>query len=132
MKGVIRFEKKGKMSPRYVGPFEFLERVGVVAYHLDLPVEMQGVHNVFHVSSSKKSFGERQPVVMDVSSIRLQLNMSYEEWPVQFVDSKEQELRNRKVSLVKVLWNNPAFQEAKWEREDSMMTKYPHLFVTQN
>ncbi|XP_040994295.1 uncharacterized protein LOC121240836 [Juglans microcarpa x Juglans regia] len=129
MKGVTRFGKKEKLSLRYVGLFEVMERVGAIAYRLDLPAKMQEVHNVFHVSYSKKIFGERQPIVMEAGSIRLQANLSYEKWPVHIVDSKEQERRNRKVSLVKVLWNNPAFQEETWEREDSMRTKYPYLFV---
>ncbi|KAF5442905.1 hypothetical protein F2P56_035513 [Juglans regia] len=130
MKGVTRFGKKGKLSPRYEGPFEVMERVGAVAYRLELPVEMQGMHNFFHVSSLKKSFGERQPVVVEAGSIRLQPNLSYKEWPVQIMDGKEQQLSNQKVSLVKVLWTNPALQEATWKREDLMRTKHPHLFVT--
>lgn len=96
---------------------------------MDLPAEMQGIHDVFHLSTLKKSFGEK-PVVMEPGKIRLQPNLSCEEWPVQIVDPKEQELRNRKITLVKVLWNNLDFQEATWEWEDSMRSEYPRLFVS--
>ncbi|XP_040987692.1 uncharacterized protein LOC121235414 [Juglans microcarpa x Juglans regia] len=89
MKGVIHFGKKEKLNPRCVGPYEIVERVGQVAYRLDLPVEMQGIHNVFHVSTLKKSFREKRPVVMKSDEIQLQPNLSYSEWPVQIVDRKE-------------------------------------------
>lgn len=70
MKGVVRFEKMEKLSPRYVGPYEVVEKIGVVAYRLNLPVDMQGVDNIFHVSSLKKSFGERPAVIMETSGIQ--------------------------------------------------------------
>ncbi|XP_041017929.1 uncharacterized protein LOC121260149 [Juglans microcarpa x Juglans regia] len=130
MKGVVCFGKKGKLSPRYIGPYEVIKRVGPVAYKLDLPAEMQGIHNVFHVSTLKKSFGERRPVVIEHGEIWLQPNLSYNEWPMQIMDRKEQELWNRKISLMKVFWNNPEFEEATWELEDTMRSEYPHLFVS--
>ncbi|XP_018828290.2 uncharacterized protein LOC108996728 [Juglans regia] len=94
MKGVVHFGKKEKLSPRYVGRYEIIERVGPVAYRLDLPMEMPGIHNVFHVSTMKMCFGERRLVVLEPDEIQLQPNLSYTEWPVQIVDRKEQELRN--------------------------------------
>ncbi|XP_018860179.2 uncharacterized protein LOC109021900 [Juglans regia] len=129
MKGVVCFSKKGELNPRYVGPYEIVETVGLVAYRLNLPTEMQGIHNVFHLSTLKKSFGEKRLVVMKSNGIQLQPNLSYTEWPVQIMDHKEQELRNRNIPLVKVLWNNSEFKEATWKWEDIMRSKYPHLFV---
>ncbi|KAF5442080.1 hypothetical protein F2P56_037044 [Juglans regia] len=130
MKGVVHFGERGKLSPRYVGPYEMIEWTRRVAYRLDLLAEMQGIHGLFHVSSLKKRFKERRLVIMEPSSIKFQSNLSYEEWPVQIVDRKEQELRIRKIPLVKVPWNNMNFQEATWKREDSLKTKYLHLFVS--
>ncbi|KAF5462735.1 hypothetical protein F2P56_018718 [Juglans regia] len=101
MKGVIHFGKRRKLSRRYVGPYEVIKRVGPVAYGLDLPAEIQGIYIVFHVSTLKKSFGERRPMVTEPNEIWLQPNLSYKEWPVQIVDRKEQELRNRKIPLAK-------------------------------
>ncbi|KAF5442775.1 hypothetical protein F2P56_035397 [Juglans regia] len=126
---MANFGKREKLSPRYVGPYEIIERVGLVAYRLSLPMELRGIHDVFHVSSLKKSFGDQGPIVVDPSHIQLQPNMSYEEWPVQIIeiiDWKDHELRNRKIPLVKVLSN----MEATWEREDSMRARNPHMFVS--
>ncbi|XP_040990477.1 uncharacterized protein LOC121237694 [Juglans microcarpa x Juglans regia] len=94
MKGVFRFGKKGKLSPRYVGPFEILERVRAVAYRLDLPADFQGVHDVFHVSSLKKSFERKIPTVVDTRNISLQPDLTYEDIPIQITDWKDKELRN--------------------------------------
>ncbi|XP_041004062.1 uncharacterized protein LOC121249417 [Juglans microcarpa x Juglans regia] len=82
MKGVFRFGKKGKLSLRYIGPYEILEKVGVVAYRLNLPVEFQGIHNVFHVSSFKKRFVNQIPIIVDSRDISLKLDLTYEENPV--------------------------------------------------
>ncbi|XP_040990446.1 uncharacterized protein LOC121237669 [Juglans microcarpa x Juglans regia] len=79
MNGVVCFGKKGKLSPRYVGPYEIIERVDPVAYRLSLPTKMQGIHNVFHVSTLKKSFGEKRPLVIEPDEIQLQPNLSYTE-----------------------------------------------------
>ncbi|XP_040999472.1 uncharacterized protein LOC121245466 [Juglans microcarpa x Juglans regia] len=128
MKGVFRFGKKGKLSPRYVGPYEIMEKVGAVAYRLDLPTELQEIHNVFHVSSLKKSFEKQFPTVVDTRDISLQPNLTYEEVPIQITDWKDKELRNRKIPLVKVLWRNHDVEEATWEKEADMRSKYPYLF----
>nr|GEX56099.1 putative reverse transcriptase domain-containing protein [Tanacetum cinerariifolium] len=101
-KGVIRFRKKGKLAPRYVGPIEILERIGPVAYRLRLPEELSGVHDTFHVSNLKKCLAD--------ASLHVPLD----------------ELR---ISLVKVRWNSNHGPEITWEREDFMKSKYPQLFV---
>ncbi|KAF5465329.1 hypothetical protein F2P56_015348 [Juglans regia] len=111
MKGVFWFGKKGKLSPRYVGPYEIMEKLGAVTYRQDLPTKFQGIHNVFHVSSLKKSFEKQIPTVVDTRDISLQLNLTYEEVPIQIIDWKEKELQNRKIPLVKVLWQNYDVEE---------------------
>ncbi|XP_041026989.1 uncharacterized protein LOC121267194 [Juglans microcarpa x Juglans regia] len=111
MKGVSRFGKKGKLSPRYIRPYEILVKVGAAAYRLDVPIEFQGIHNVFHISSLKKSFEKQIPTVVNTRDISLQPNLTYEEVPIQITDWKDKELWNRKIPLVKVLWRNLDVEE---------------------
>ena len=126
-KGVIRFGKKGKLSPRYIGPFEVLEKVGEVAYRVALPPRLAGVHNVFHVSMLRK-YVHSPSHVIDYEPLQIREDFSYEEMPVQILDSKEKMLRTKVIKLVKVLWRNHLVEEATWECEDEMREKYPHLF----
>ena len=127
MKGVMRFEKKGKLSPRYIGPFEILERIGKLAYRLALPPELSSVHNVFHVSMLRKYESDHSHV-LENEPIEVHEDLKYEEQPVKILDWKNKMLRNMVISFVKVLWQNDKVEEATWEREDEMMTKYHYLF----
>ena len=126
-KGVVRFEKQGKLNPRYIGPFEIVERIGPVAYRLDLSKEFSRVHNVFHISMLRKYIPDPSHV-LDTSEIELRDDLSYEEQPVQILGKEEKELRNKTISLVKVLWRNHLVEEATWKRKDQMRSQYPHLF----
>ena len=126
-KGVVRFGKRGKLSPHYIGPFEIVERIGQVAYRLDLPEELSRVHNVFHISMLRKYISDPSHVI-EAPEIELKDDSSYEEQPVQILGREEKELRNKTISLVKVLWRNHLIEEATWEREDQMLSQYPHLF----
>ena len=129
MKGVKRFGKKGKLSPRYIGPYKIVDRIGKVAYKVELPAELSNVHPVFHVSMLKKSIGDS--VVIDPSkSSGIQDSLSYEEIPVEVFDFQVRRLRNKEVPLVKVLWRNQSVESATWEAEVDMRSKYPHLFFT--
>lgn len=126
-KGVFRFGKKGKLAPRYVGPFEIIDKKGEVAYQLALPPQLGNVHDVFHVSMLRKY--EPDPShVLSIPDIQLQENATYEERPVQILDVKEQVLRNKVISLVKVLWQHHGVEEATWELKSDVRRKYPHLF----
>ncbi|KAL5540174.1 hypothetical protein UlMin_045925 [Ulmus minor] len=122
MKGVMRFGRKGKLSPRFIGPFEILKRVGKVAYQLALPPSLSAVHNVFHVSMLKKYVSDPSHVLQE-APVEIDEKLSYEERPVRILDRKTKELRNKIVALVKVLWRNHAVEEATWEREDEMQSK---------
>ena len=102
MKGVMRFGKKGKLSPRFIGPYEILERVGKVAYKLALPPLLASVNNVFHVSMLKK-YIQNSSHVLSYKQLELGSDLSYEEQPIQILDKEEKQLRNRKILLVKVL-----------------------------
>ncbi|KAL0543862.1 hypothetical protein IC582_018967 [Cucumis melo] len=102
MKGVLRFEKKGKLSPRFVGSFEILERIGLVAYCLALPPSLSAVHDVFHDSMLKMYVPDPMHVV-DFKPLQISENLSYEEQPVGILARKVKKLRSREISLVKVL-----------------------------
>jgi len=103
MKGVVRFGKKGKLSPRFVGPFEVKQVVGPVAYKVELPPALSRIHNVFHVSTSRKHVHDQRYIV-DFEPLQVQDDLRYEEMPVQILDRKEQQLRTKTIPLVKVLW----------------------------
>ncbi|KAL0552056.1 hypothetical protein IC582_011149 [Cucumis melo] len=111
IKGVLRFEKKGKLSPRFVGPFEILERIGPVAYRLALPPSFFAVHGVFHVSMLRKYVADPTHVV-DFRPLRISEDLSFEEQPIEILAREVKELRNREISLVKVLWQNHGVEEA--------------------
>ncbi|KAA0045487.1 hypothetical protein IC582_016192 [Cucumis melo] len=131
MKGVLRFEKKGKLSPRFVGPFEILERTGPVAYRLVLPPSLSIVHDVFHVSMLRKYVADSTHVV-DFEPLQINENLSYEEQPIEILAREVKVLRNQGISLVKVLWRNHRVEEATWEKEDDIRAQYPELFEDSN
>ncbi|KAA0054780.1 pol protein [Cucumis melo var. makuwa] len=119
MRGVLQFEKRGKLSPRFVGPFEILERIGPVAYRLALPPSFSTVHDVFHVSMLRKYVPDPSHVV-DYEPLEIDENLSYTVQPVEVLAREVKMLRNREIPLVKVLWRNHRMEEATWEREDDM------------
>ena len=125
-RGVVRFGKRGKLSPRFIGPFEMLERIGTVAYRLALPPSMSGVHEVFHVSMLRKYTPDPAHVV-DWGQIEVDTDETYEEGPISIVDSRDQVLRRKIVRLVLVLWCHYGVEESMWECEDTMQATYPFL-----
>ncbi|KAL8121570.1 hypothetical protein AgCh_018347 [Apium graveolens] len=110
VKGILRFGKKGKLSPRFVGPFEILEKVEKVPYNLALPPSLKKVHNVFHVSLLRK-YVAHPSHVLNYEPLELSPDLTYTEKPIQILDRKEKELRNKKISLVRVLWRNSKIEE---------------------
>ncbi|XP_021755969.1 uncharacterized protein LOC110721145 [Chenopodium quinoa] len=127
MKGVMRFEKRGKLSPKYIGPYEIIQKVGKVAYKLDLPNELERVHNVFHVSQIRKYIPDVSRVLQP-ETIGMDENLTYEERPVKILNSKVRSTRNKDVKIVKVLWSNHKTEEDTWEAEADMRKRYPELF----
>ncbi|XP_075504471.1 uncharacterized protein LOC142541906 [Primulina tabacum] len=123
MKGVVRFSKAGKLNPRYVGPFEILEKVGTLAYRLALPPNMSRIHNVFHVSQLRKYISDPRHV-LEVEPLIIESNLGeelkYEKVPIRVVDTKDQVLRPRIIPYVKVQWSNHTEREATWELEERM------------
>ncbi|XP_019242010.1 PREDICTED: uncharacterized protein LOC109222055, partial [Nicotiana attenuata] len=127
MKGVMRFGKRGKLNPRFIGPYEILDRVGAVAYRLALPPELSFIHPVFHISMLRKCISDSSQII-EAPTIPLDKKLSYEEEPMTIVDRQVRKLRSKEIMFVKVLWRNHTIEEATWEVEKDMQAKYPHLF----
>ena len=125
-KGVLRFGKRGKLSPRFIGPYEIVSKVGPVAYRLKLPPELSKIHDTFHMSMLRKYISNPSHVLRE-QSVLLKENLTYEETLVQIVDRKEQVLKSKVIPLVKVLWKNHEREAATWEPEAQMRRQYPHL-----
>ncbi|GKD81816.1 putative reverse transcriptase domain-containing protein [Tanacetum coccineum] len=126
-KGVVHFGKKGKLAPRFVGPFEIIEKVGPVAYRLDLPEELNGVHDTFHVSNLKKCLAD-PTLKVPLDEIRVDAKLNFVEEPVEILEREFKKLKRSRIAIVKVRWNLKCGPKFMWEREDQMKLKYPHLF----
>ncbi|GKD30932.1 putative reverse transcriptase domain-containing protein, partial [Tanacetum coccineum] len=127
-KGVVRFDKQGKLNPRYFGPFKVLEKVGTVAYKLEISQELNRVHNTFHVSNLKKCYAD-EPLVVPLDGHHFDDKLQFVEEPVEIMDHEVKRLKRSRISLVKVRWNSGRGPEFTWEREDQFRKKYPHLFT---
>ncbi|GJV26140.1 putative reverse transcriptase domain-containing protein [Tanacetum coccineum] len=127
-KGVVRFGKRGKLNPRYVGPFKVIEKVGDVAYKLELPEELSRVHNTFHVSNLKKCYAD-EPLAVPLDGLHFDDKLQFVEEPVEIMDREVKRLKRSRIPLVKVRWNSKRGPEFTWEREDQFRKKYPHLFT---
>ncbi|GJT68388.1 putative reverse transcriptase domain-containing protein [Tanacetum coccineum] len=126
-KGVIRFGKRGKLSPRYIGPFKIIERIGPVAYKLELPDKLHGIHSTFHVSNLKKCMADEN-LVIPLEEIQLDDKLHFIEEPVEIMDREVKQLKQSRIPIVKVRWNSRRGPEYTWEREDFFKRNYPHLF----
>ncbi|GJV41412.1 hypothetical protein Tco_1419852 [Tanacetum coccineum] len=121
-KGVICFGKKGKLSPRYVGPFKIVDRVGPIANRLRLPKELSSIHDTFYVLNLKKCLADAN------LQVPLEEIMIIVEEPVKIVDREVKKLKRRRISIVKVCLNSKRGVEIAWERKDQFRSKYTHLF----
>ncbi|GKA08246.1 hypothetical protein Tco_0687577 [Tanacetum coccineum] len=127
-KGVVRFGKRGKLNPRYVGPFKVLEKVRAVAYKLELPQELSRVHNTFHVSNLKKCYAD-EPLAVPLDGLHIDDKLHFVEEPVEIMDREVKRLKQSRIPIIKVRWNSRRGPEFTWEREDQFRKKYPHLFT---
>ncbi|XP_070054331.1 uncharacterized protein [Nicotiana tomentosiformis] len=129
MKGVMKFGKKDKLSPRYIRPFEILEIVGEVAYKLALPPSTLAVHLVFHVSMLQKYHCDPSHV-LDFSSVQLDKDLTYEEELVAILAQHIRKLRSKSYPSVRVQWRGQPIEAAMWESESDMQSRYPHFFTS--
>jgi hypothetical protein len=128
MKGVKRFGVKGKLAPRYIGPFPILEKCGTVAYKLDLPPSLIGVHDIFHVSQLKKCLKAHMDVVLPEVA-PLEVDLSYHEHPTKILDQKDHVTRRKTVKFFKIQWRNHFEEEATCESEDFLRSHHPDFML---
>ncbi|GJW68650.1 putative reverse transcriptase domain-containing protein [Tanacetum coccineum] len=126
-KGVIRFRKQGKLNPRYIRPFKILERIGPVAYKLELPEELSNVYSTFYISNIKKCLSD-ESLVIPMKELRLDDKLNFVEEPVEIIDREVKQLKQIRFFIIKVRWNSKRRPEFTWEHKDQIHAKYPHLF----
>jgi hypothetical protein len=128
-KGVQRFGIKGKLAPRYVGPFEIIEAFGPVAYRIHPPSQLAAIHDVFHISQLKKCI--KVPTeILEPQAIKIEPDLSYAEQPIQILDTKERTTRRKKIKMYKILWDHHTEEEATWETEDYLQKNFPEFLKT--
>jgi len=128
-KGVQRFDTKGKLAPRYIGPFEILEICGLVAYQIRLPSRLAAVHDVFHISQLKKCVRVPEEIV-EQQDLEIESDLSYVEHPMKILDTKERSTRSAKVKMYKIQWNTHTEEEATWETEHYLQQNFPDFLRT--
>ena len=128
MTGVGRSIRAKKLSPRYMGPFDVIEKVGEVSYRIALPPQLSRLHDVFHVSQLKKYHSDPSHVI-EPEEVELEDNLTYRVEPERILDVKDKQLRNKTIRLVKVFWRGMTPGDATWEAEEQMREKYPQLFL---
>ena len=125
---VLRFGRKGKLSPRFIGPYEDTERIGPIAYQLALPPELERIHDVFHVSMLCRYRSDPSHVIKS-TEVEIQPDLTYGEEPVRILAREVKQLRNKSIAIVKVLWQRHSIEEATWESGETMINQYPNLFT---
>nr|GEW90907.1 putative reverse transcriptase domain-containing protein [Tanacetum cinerariifolium] len=127
-KWVVRYGKRGRLNPRYVGPFKGLEKVGSIAYKLELSQELSMVHNTFHVSNLKKCHAG-EPLAVLLNGLHIDDKLHFVEEPTKIMDHEVKQLKQSRILIFKVRWNSRRGPEFRWEREDQFKKKYQHLFT---
>jgi hypothetical protein len=128
-RGIQRFGIKGKLAPRYIGPFEILEICGPVAYRLQLPSQLAAIHNIFHVSQLRKCV-KLPTKIIDSQTIEIESDLTYTEHPLRVLDTKERSTRRKTIRMYKIQWNHHTEEEATWETESYLQHNFPDFFQT--
>jgi hypothetical protein len=127
MRDLCHFMVRGKLAPRFIGPFKILEKESEVAYQLELPLQLSDVHDVFHVSQLKKCprVPEEQ---LPMEGLGAKEDFSYQEYPVMILETSERVTQNKKIRMCKVQWSHHTEEEATWEREEELIAEFPSFF----
>jgi hypothetical protein len=128
MKHVKRFGVKGKLAPRYIGSFPILEKYRTVAFKLDLPPSLAGVHDIFHVSQLEKCLKAPMDIVL-AKVTPLEADLSYPEHPIKGLDQKDRVTRRKTIKFIKIQWSNHSEEEATWESKDFLRSRHPDLVL---
>jgi hypothetical protein len=127
LRGMRRFKVKGKLSPRFIGPFKIFRRVGEMAYQLELHDHLSDVHDVFHVSQLKECLCVLEEQ-LPMEELSVQGDLTYTEYPIKILDTLTRVTRNKVIKMCKVQWTHHGEDEATWEREEELRIEFPHLF----
>jgi hypothetical protein len=125
-KSMLRFGLKGKLTPRFIGPFRILQRVGPVAYKVDLPPQLAKVHDLFHVSLLRKANVDPARILPQVP-VEVKENLTLELRPIRILDREVKELQRKTIPIIIILWRNAQIEEETWDREVEMSKRYPNL-----
>jgi hypothetical protein len=127
MRGLRHFKVRGKLAPRFIGPFKILEKRGEVAYQLELPPQLSDVHDVFHVSQLKKCVRvPKEQIPME--DLDVKEDLSYQEYPLKILETSKRVTRNKKIKMCKVQWSHHTKDEATWKWEEELKVEFPSLF----
>jgi hypothetical protein len=127
MRGLRRFKVRGKLAPRFIGPFKILEKRGEVAYQLELPPQLSDMHDVFHISQLKKCL--RVPKEqLPMEDLNAKEDLSYQEYPIKILETSERVTWNKRIKMSKVQWSHHTEGEATWERQEELKAEFPSFF----
>jgi hypothetical protein len=127
MRGLNHFRIRGKLAPRYIGPFKILEQKGEVAYQLELPPHLSNVNDVFHVSQLRKCLRVPEEQI-PLEELMIGEDLTYQEYPVKILNTSKKVTRNNRYKMCKVQWSNHTEEEATWGKEDQLKVQLPDIF----